>query len=112
MTNEEKIIAFLLEKFEKSSTNEIKIFQSDVPKINLHEQEIIRALYVLQEDGYINIKQKSIHDDFSRFWEIALKSSCVHYFENKKASKKEKCFNWIQFLIPVVISVIALIIAA
>lgn len=111
MANEEKLITFLLEKYKCSNTNIISVSRQDVQAINLTEQEIIQTIYLLQEDGYINIKEKAVHDDLSRYWNIALKSTCLHYFENKKTEKISKHNNWVQFWIPVALSAVAIIVS-
>lgn len=111
MTKEEQLILFLLEDYKNSKTNVVSISKKDIQEINLTEQEIIQTIYLLQEDGYINIKEKSVHDDLSRYWNIALKSSCIHYFENKKSGKISKRNNWIQFWIPVALSAVAIIVS-
>ena len=101
----------MLTKYESSKTNIVSVSKNDIGTINLTEQEIIQTLYLLQEDGYISIKEKSIHDDLSRYWSVALKSSCIHYFENKKSEKRSKRNNWIQFWIPVALSAAAIIVS-
>lgn len=111
MTKEEKLITLLLEKYKHSKTNIVSVSKQDIQAINLTEQEIIQTIYLLQEDEYINIKEKSVHDDLSRYWNIALKSSCLHYFENKKSEKISKRNNWIQFWIPVALSAVAIIVS-
>ena len=111
MTNEEQLIVFLLDKYSNSKTNRVSISKNDLDTINLTERETIQTIYLLQEDGLIDIKEKSVHDDLSRYWSIALKSPCVHYFEIKKSAQKENRNNWIQFWIPVVLSIVAIIVA-
>ena len=111
MTKEEQLIFFLLEKYKNSKNNIVSVAKKDIQAINLTEQEIIQTLYLLQEDGYINIKEKSVHDDLSRYWNVALKSSLLHYFENIKAAKTDKRNNWIQFWIPVALSTVAVIVS-
>lgn len=111
MTKEEQLISFFLEKYNNSKTNIVTVSKKDIQTINLTEQEIIQTIYLLQEDGYINIKEKSVHNDLSRYWNVALKSSCIHYFENKKSEEISKRNNWIQFWIPVVLSAVAIIVS-
>lgn len=112
MNNEEKVITFLLSEFNSSQTNVVSIGQNNVSEINLPEEEIIKSLFVLQEDGLISISRKSVNNDFSMFWDIALKSSCIHYFENKKKDKTYAIREFIKFAIPTIISIIALFVAA
>lgn len=111
MTNEEQLITFLLDKLPNSKSNIVSISKNSLEEIKMSEHDVIQTIYVLQEDGLINIKDKSIHDDLSRFWNVALKSSCIHYFENKKSNQVIKLIDLVKFLIPVLISIAALIVS-
>lgn len=111
LSNKEILIKYLLEKFEKSSSNEVSIYQSDTSQIHLSEKDIIKTIYVLKEDNLLSIIQKSMHDDFNIFWTVALKSGCIDYFKIKQEAMTQKRNNWIQFWIPVSISVAALIVS-
>lgn len=106
---EERLIKFFIPEFNNSATNEVSISKSNLPELNLSEQEASRYIHLLQEADYLKIRRKSVHNDFSMSWHIALKPDCVNYFENKEAARKDKRNNWIQFWIPVSISIIALI---
>lgn len=111
MTKEEQLINFFLDKYQESNTNEITISKKDCVTLNMSDEETSRIIHTLQEDGLLIIKRKSIHNNFSMYWTIGLKSPCIHYFDNKKISKTNKRNKWIQFLIPVSISIIALIVS-
>lgn len=112
LTKEEQLIEFLNNKYENSNTNEVSINKHELPDLNLSEKEASRIIHLLQEEKVLTIKQKSVHDDFSRYWVIALAPSCVHYFENKKSDNKEqrrKLFNEIRAWITLIIAIAALI---
>lgn len=112
LTREEQLIEFLNKKFESSNTNEVSINKHELPDLNLSEQEASRMIHLLQEEKLLTIKHKSVHDDFSRYWVVALAPSCVHYFENKKSDNKEqrrKLFNEIRAWITLIIAIAALI---
>ena len=112
LTKEEQLIEFLNKKLENSNTNEVSINRHELPDLNLSEQEASRMIYLLQEEKLLTIKQKSVHDDFSRYWVVALSPSCGHYFENKKSGNKEqrrKLFNEIRAWITLIIAIAALI---
>ncbi len=112
LTKEEQLIEFLNKKLENSNTNEVSINRHELPDLNLSEQEASRMIYLLQEEKLLTIKQKSVHDDFSRYWVVALSPSCVHYFENKKSGNKEqrrKLFNEIRAWFTLIIAIVALI---
>lgn len=111
MTNEEKVIQFLNEKFQQSTNNIVAINAVDLPTIGLSEKETIQALYLLEGDNLLKFVQKSPDDDFSMFWRVALKSSCVHYFDNKKTISTNNRRAWVQTYAPIAFSVIATIIS-
>ncbi len=110
-SNKEILISFLLRKYEKSTSNQVSINRSDLSDIPLSEKDIIKTIYVLKEDGCLTIMQQSKDDDFSVYWTVALKSKCLNYFEIKKESKIENRNNWIQFWIPVSVSIAALVVS-
>lgn len=109
LTPEERLIKFFISEFNNSATNEISISKSDLPALNLSEQEASRYIHLLQKADLIQINRKSVHNDFSMSWNIVLDSDCVNYFENKEATRKDKRNNWIQFWIPVSLSIVAII---
>lgn len=111
ISDKEKVITFLINEFESSKNNEVSISKNDLEKINLPEQQIVKIFYLLQSDNLINIKTKSVHDDFSRFWVVELNSSCVFYFESKKISKTINRREWVRTYIPITLSIIAIIIS-
>ncbi|WMC93198.1 hypothetical protein [Kineothrix sp. MB12-C1] len=106
----EKLISFLLDelKIKQNKESTVCIDKSDVSKIGMSIKEIITNIYILNADYYLTIKDKSPSDDFSRYWTVQLLSPCLHYFSNKKESKVIKRNHWIQFWIPVSISICAL----
>ena len=109
LTPEERLIKFFISKFNNSATNEVSISKSDLPALNLSEKEASRYIYLLQEANYLKIKHKSVHNDFSMSWHVMLEPDCVNYFNIKESIKKDKRNNWIQFWIPVSLSIIAII---
>lgn len=112
LTKEEILIEFFNMEYENSDTNEVVIDKNDVKNLNISEREASRIIHLLQEENMLHIKQKSIHNDFSMYWTIALMSPCIHYFENKKFNKKEQrriLFNEIRAWITLAIAIVALI---
>lgn len=105
----EQIIKFLIDKYNNGNTNEIAVSRKDCQILNIPESEISRILHTLQQDGLIIIKSKSVHNDFSMFWTIALKSSCINYFEIKSQKDKTNRREWVRTYVPITISFIALI---
>ena len=111
VTNEEKVLQFLIDNNLKRKNNVAVINPHDVASIGLSEDDIIKSLYILQTDGCLVITRKSPQDEFDMYWEMNLTSKGRHYFEHKAEEKKEKRNKWIQFWIPVGISALALIIS-
>ena len=119
MNNKEKIIQFLINKYNDSNSNPIKIDRTDISILQIPEKEIIKILNTLHEDGLIIAKPRSPHKDFSLYWEITIKTECLEYFNNKKLAKTTNRRDWIRTYVPItlsfssiIISIIALIIAA
>ena len=108
---EETLIKFLIDKYEKSDTNEVSINKHELPDIGLPEQEVIRTIFLLKEDGMFDITQKSTHNDFSVFWKLALKPRCVHYFEDKSKEQSKELREWLWWGIPTILSIGALVVS-
>ena len=76
---------------------------------------MIQTIHLLQEEKLLSIKDKSVHNDFSKFWTIILRSACVHYFENQRIDKKNKIINFFKEFrawITLAIAILSLIISA
>ena len=112
LTSEEIVLRYLIDSNKNRQDNTATINVDEVSKIELTEKEIIKALYILESEGYLKFLQKSQHNELDIFWKMELTSSGLRYFEIQKANRKEKRNKQIQFWVPVGISVLALIIAA
>lgn len=110
MSNIEKIIAFLNNEFEKSDSKNVSVHKNNISDIGLTESEIIQTLS-LMEGKYFSTTKKSVHNDLSIPWYMELNEFCVCYFENKKKKEKAERNQWIQFWIPVSISICALMVS-
>lgn len=108
LTKEEILIEFFNHEFENSNTNEVYIYRNNVSDLSMSEPEVARTIHLLDEEKIIIIKNKPVQGDFSIPWTIILKSGCVNYFKIKKEIAINKRNNWIQFWIPVSISIAAL----
>lgn len=114
LTKEEKLIEFFNTRYENSNTNEVIIYRTDVKDLNISEQEASRIIHLLQEEKLLQIKQKSVHNNFSMSWTIALMPSCVHYFDNKKSDRRTNVINFLKEFrawITLVIAILSFIIA-
>lgn len=108
LTNEEKVLRFLLNEYQSSKTTEVSIFRSDLETLEMKELDVTRAICALQADQKLIINTKSQHNDLSKFWKITLTSSGIYHFENKKEDVRHKAICVIAFIIPTIISIIAL----
>ena len=53
MNNKEKVIQLLINEFNNSNSNPIKIDRNDIGVLQIPEKEIIKILNTLHEDGLI-----------------------------------------------------------
>ena len=111
MNNKEKVIQLLINEYNNSNSNPIKIDRTDIGILQIPEEEICKTLLTLSEDGVIIAKPRSPHKDFSLYWEITIKSECLEYFNNKKQAKIANKRDWIKTYIPIIISSLSLVIS-
>lgn len=112
MTNKENVIQLLITEYNKGSSNPIKLYKSDIGGLDIPEDEIIKILFTLHEDGLIIANPKSPHKDFSIFWEITITSKCLNYFHTLKQSRVTNRREWVRTYIPITLSTLSLIISA
>lgn len=98
MNNKEKVIQLLINEFNNSNSNPIKIDRNDISVLQIPEKEIIKILNTLHEDGLIIAKPRSPHKDFSLYWEITIKTECLEYFNNKKHAKTTNRRDWVELM--------------
>jgi hypothetical protein len=111
-SDKEILIEYLLKIYEDSTSNEVSIAKSDLPNIPLSPKHIIKTIYLLKEDGLLTIVRRPTDDDFNIYWTVALKSSCIDYFENKESKQKEQkliIFNEIRAWLTLAIALAAFI---
>lgn len=87
LTKEEQLIQFFITQFENSNTNKVTISKADLPELNLSEQEASRHIHLLQGE-FLDIKQKSVHNDFSMSWTITLKPPMCELFYKQEIHQK------------------------
>lgn len=116
MNSHEKVIQFLLNLERQNNDTIVIVSRNNITSLDLAEKEIMTILNELEKDGYIRFVQKSTHNDLSIFAKVDLLRPCREYFERKEAIKAERVHakrvernQWIQFWIPVGISLIALL---
>lgn len=109
MPTDEIVLRFLINKNKTSESDTVSLNVNDADSLKIPHEDIVRAFYNLRTDGYLTIVESSTNSDFSRYWTFKLTSKGRHYFEDKRNTKREKVKVWIQFLIPVLISIAALL---
>lgn len=111
ITNEEKLIMFLNQKFQSAKTNKVSIYKQDLSSIGLTEQETIRTVCLLEQDGIIEIVRMSASNDLCMPCSVNINSSCIHYFENKEDTATSEFREKVQTYVPNILSVIAIVIS-
>lgn len=111
MDNKEKIIQLLINEYNNSHSNPIRISRNDIDLIQIDEHEAAQILCTLDADGLITAKHLSSRNDFSVFWEITVKTECLEYFKNKNHAKVLNRREWVRTYMPITISSLSLIIS-
>lgn len=111
MNNKEKVIKFLIDKYNSEDSNDIKIYKSDIEKLNINDKEAAKILLTLNDSKLISIKAKSIHNDFNMFWYVTILPSSLEYFDKQKHNKVSNKREWVRTYIPIMFSSISIIIS-
>lgn len=111
MTNDEKLIKFLNNKFKSTNSNPVRINRYELPIIELTEEETVRAIHSLAANNTIIIERISNDNDLSITCEVKLLQGCLRYFEAKRRAEITDRREWIRTYIPITLSVIAIIIS-
>lgn len=109
MTNDEKLIKFLNDKFKSTNSNPVRINRHELPIIKLTEGETIQAIHSLAANNAIIIERISNDNDLSITCEVRLLQGCLGYFKTKRRSKITNRREWVRSYIPITLSTIALI---
>ncbi|WP_024347372.1 hypothetical protein [Lacrimispora indolis] len=116
ISTREQIIKYLLSLQREYKKNQIQVTisrnsfnGSDIS--NIGEQELINQLAILETEGLITVNFLGPKRDLSCYITIILHDTVLNYFDNKKQIKITQRNQWIQFWIPVSISVVALVVS-
>ncbi len=109
----DKMMKFLLGLDRQSHDNTVTIDRTNIQSLEFDETEVIRILSDFQAIGYIRIIRKSPNNDLSMCATVELLSPCLQYFESKRNTRNTKfkhiVWEFIKFIIPVSISIVALL---
>ena len=109
LTDEEKVLEYLLNKHRESGSTVVNFSKNELSTLKMNEKDVTRYLSILHATGKINITNKSIHGDLSRFWTMELLDGGINYFKDKKAKQASNRREWVRSYIPITISIISLI---
>ena len=117
LSTKEQVIMFLLSLEREYKSNNIqtsvsrnKFNDSDIS--NIGENEFINQLSILETAGLITVNFSTGHRDLKYYITVILHEPILNYFDNKKKNVKHIIWELVKFLIPTIISIIALVIAA
>lgn len=111
MTNDEKLIKFLNDKFKSTNSNPVRINRHELPIIKLTEEETIQAIHSLAANNAIIIERISNDNDLSITCEVRLLQGCLGYFKTKRLSEISNHREKIRTYVPLILSGIAVIIS-
>lgn len=111
MSNKEKVIKLLINIYNETRSNPIKLSRTDIKTLDISEKEVIQILNTLNKDKLIITNPKSPNKDFSVFWEITISTECINYFANLKINERNDRRARIQTYAPIILSIIAIIIS-
>lgn len=111
MNNKEKVIQFLINKYNISNSNPINLTKNDIITLQISEEEAIQILNTLDADHLIITRPQSPHKDFSAYWSITVNTNCLNYFSNQEHKKIVDKRDKIKTYIPIILSIISIIIS-
>lgn len=112
LTKEQEIILKYLLSLERNVDNKTNISRSTYTLTNVSETDFISTINYFEKLGLINKHWYDIHQrDFNRSIEIEFLPEAITYFKNKKVNKSNKRKEFVKWLLPLIISIMALLIS-
>lgn len=112
LTKRQEIVLKYLLSLERSVDNKICISRSIYTLEKISEDEFINSVNYLEKLGLINKHWLDIHQkDFNYAMTIELLPEAITYFKTKRINKNNKRKDFIKWLLPLIISIIALLIS-
>lgn len=116
LTIKEQVIKYILSIDREYKNNRLSV---DISRKNfieselsfISEEEFINQLSLLETEGYITVNFRTGDRNLQYYITVILHDLIINYFENKKLKKIEIRNQWIQFWIPISISIAALIVS-
>lgn len=112
---QERLIHYLIKLPRLSRPDQVSVNSAaygESPIKNINGQKLTEQLYRLQSLGYILIDPILEDDSESFSYRVTLQGSILSYDKNKHDAAIESRNKWIQFWIPVILSIIAITISA
>lgn len=112
----EKVIRYLLSLEREFKNNSLYVDISrkkfNASKISkMGETELMNQLILLDTEGLIKLKFRTGYRNLEYSIPTILSNDIIHYFDKKRNQKMHKCIEVIKWLIPTIISLLALIIS-
>lgn len=112
LTKRQEIVLKYLFSLERNVDNKVCISKSIYTLEKIPEDEFINSINYLEKLGLINKRWLDIHQrDFNYAITIELLPDAITYFKTKKINKSNKRKDFIKWLLPLIISIIALLIS-
>lgn len=116
LTIKEQVIKYILSIDREYKNNRLSV---DISRKNFNESELsfiseeefINQLSLLETEGYITVNFRTGDRNLQYYITVILHDLIINYFENKKLKNIEIRNQWIQFWIPISISIAALIVS-
>lgn len=111
LTKEQERVLKHLMSCQKDAQNCISISnQTSTHPPKIDDEKLIQILTYLEQKSLVTLKWHSPHrDNLNCFVDVSLLPNGLDYFRNKKVQKKERRWEKLKWLIPTIISIIALL---
>lgn len=112
LTKQQEVILKYLLSLERNVENKTNISRSTYTLTDVSENDFISTINCFEKLGLINKHWLDIHQrDFNYAITIELLPKAITYFKTKEINKKNKQKEFIKWLLPLIISIMALLIS-
>ncbi len=108
--SQEKILKHIL-SLNRSPQNSVSIgSQMETYPIGIDEKELIKTLNIFEQHNLIRLKWNGTdHDSLNYAVDITILPGGDSYFYNKKIAKKNKTWDRLKWLLPLIVSILSLV---